>query len=62
MRIANSVTNKADADLIMRRWARILVDKLDSVQGSFGPVFSGADIYQPIRCSAQSLLPEGSSK
>jgi hypothetical protein len=34
MRIANSVTNKADADHIMRRWARMLVDKLDSVQGS----------------------------
>ena len=33
MRITNSVTNKADADRIMRRWARMLVDKLGSVQG-----------------------------
>ena len=34
MRIANSVTNKADADRIMRRWAKMLVDKLKSVHGS----------------------------
>jgi len=34
MRIANSVTNKADADRIMRRWAEMLVDKLESVHGS----------------------------
>jgi hypothetical protein len=34
MRIANSVTNKADADRIMRRWAKMLVDKLESVHGS----------------------------
>lgn len=34
MRIANSVTNKADADRIMRRWAKMLVDKLELVQGS----------------------------
>ena len=33
MRIANSVTNKADADRIMRRWAKMLVEKLDSVHG-----------------------------
>ena len=34
MRITNSVTNKADADRIMRRWANMLVDKLESVHGS----------------------------
>jgi hypothetical protein len=34
MRIANSVTNKADADRIMRRWANMLVDKLESVHGN----------------------------
>lgn len=36
MRITNSVTNKAEADRIMRRWAKMLVDKLDSVRGSQG--------------------------
>src|SRR5210317_77266 len=34
MRITNSVTNKADADRIMRRWAKMLVDKLESVHGT----------------------------
>jgi hypothetical protein len=34
MRIANSVTNKAEADRIMRRWAKLLVEKLDSVQAA----------------------------
>jgi hypothetical protein len=34
MRITNSVTNKADADRIMRRWAKMLVDKLASVHGT----------------------------
>ena len=34
MRITNSVTNKADADRIMRRWAKMLVAKLESVHGS----------------------------
>jgi hypothetical protein len=33
MRITNSVTNKADADRIMRRWAKMLVEKLESVHG-----------------------------
>ena len=33
MRIANRVTNKADADRIMRRWALMLVEKLESVHG-----------------------------
>ena len=34
MRITNSVTNKADAERIMRRWARMLVEKLESVHSS----------------------------
>jgi hypothetical protein len=34
MRIANSVTNRADANRIMRRWAKMLVEKLESVHGS----------------------------
>jgi len=33
MRISNSVTNKAEADRIMRKWARLLVEKLDEVHG-----------------------------
>jgi hypothetical protein len=32
MRIANSVTNKADADRILRRWAKMLVEKLEVMQ------------------------------
>lgn len=34
MRITNSVTNKAEADRIMRRWAKMLVGKLESVRGN----------------------------
>ncbi|MEH6592891.1 MAG: DUF3313 family protein [Halioglobus sp.] len=33
MSISNSVTNKADADRIMRKWAKLLVKKLDKVHG-----------------------------
>jgi hypothetical protein len=33
MSISSSVTNKADADRIMRKWARLLVKKLDKVHG-----------------------------
>ena len=33
MSISNSVTNKAEADRIMRKWARLLVEKLDEVHG-----------------------------
>ena len=33
MSISSSVTNKADADRLMRKWARLLVEKLDDVQG-----------------------------
>jgi hypothetical protein len=33
MSISNSVTNKAEADRIMRNWARLLVEKLDKVHG-----------------------------
>ncbi|MEP4147038.1 MAG: DUF3313 family protein [Halioglobus sp.] len=33
MQISNSVTNKADADRILRKWARILVGKLDAAHG-----------------------------
>jgi hypothetical protein len=33
MNISNSVTNKADADRIMRKWASLLVGKLDEVHG-----------------------------
>jgi hypothetical protein len=34
MRITNSVTNRADANRIMRRWAKMLVEKLESVHSS----------------------------
>ncbi|MEH6583519.1 MAG: DUF3313 family protein [Halioglobus sp.] len=33
MSISNSVTNKSDADRMMRKWARLLVEKLDEVHG-----------------------------
>ena len=33
MSISNSVTNKTDADRLMRKWARLLVEKLDEVHG-----------------------------
>lgn len=33
MHFSNSVTNKAEADRIMRKWARLLVEKLDEVHG-----------------------------
>jgi len=33
MRFSNSVTNKAEADRIMRKWAKLLVAKLDEVHG-----------------------------
>jgi hypothetical protein len=33
MSISSSVTNKADADRIMRKWAKLLVKKLDKVHG-----------------------------
>ena len=32
MRIANRVTNKADAERILRRWAKMLVEKLELMQ------------------------------
>lgn len=34
MRITNRVTNKAEAERIMRRWAKMLADKLKSVHSS----------------------------
>jgi hypothetical protein len=37
MRIANSVTNKADADRIMRRWAKMLVEKLEAMDAGIRP-------------------------
>ena len=33
MQITNSVTNKAEADRMLRKWARLLVDRLDKVHG-----------------------------
>ena len=33
MRFSSGVTNKAEADRIMRKWAKLLVDKLDKVHG-----------------------------
>jgi hypothetical protein len=33
MQIANSVTNKADADRMLRKWAKKLVERLDAVNG-----------------------------
>lgn len=33
MSVANSVTNKADADRLFRKWAKLLVEKLDEVHG-----------------------------
>lgn len=36
VQISNRVTNKAEADRILRRWAKILVNKLDAVHGKTG--------------------------
>lgn len=36
MHVSNRVTNKADADRILRKWSGILVDKLDAVHGKSG--------------------------
>ena len=33
MSVSNRVTNKAEGDRILRKWSRILVDKLDAVHG-----------------------------
>ncbi len=33
MRISNSLTNKSEADRILRKWAKLLVEKLDKVHG-----------------------------
>ena len=33
MNITNSVTNKAEADRMLRRWARMLVARLDKIHG-----------------------------
>jgi len=33
MTISTSVTNKSDADRILRKWAKLLVAKLDEVHG-----------------------------
>ena len=33
MSVSNSVTNKSDADRLMRKWAKLLVAKLDKVHG-----------------------------
>jgi len=33
MRISNSVTNKSEADRILHKWAKLLVEKLDKVNG-----------------------------
>ena len=36
MRVANRVTNKAEADIILKKWANLLVDALDEAHGKSG--------------------------
>ena len=33
MQISNSVTNKAEADRMLRKWAQKLVERMDAVHG-----------------------------